>query len=122
MVIPQEPEHSCSLGNRAVNSTISGTLNSISAAAIGGGGAIGGGSSSDGQVGISSDGTDGMAYAVSGSNTKINLVLSDAITAAATGGAGGKGAWGSGADSRKGIALTAATECKAAMLMLSECR
>ena len=90
-------------GIEAVNSTISGTLNSISAAAIGGGGAIGGGSSSDGQVGISSDGTDGMAYAVSGSNTKINLVLSDAITAAATGGAGGKGAWGSGADSRKGI-------------------
>ena len=90
-------------GIEAVNSTISGTLNSISAAAIGGGGAVGGSSSSDGQVGISSAGTDGMAYAVSGSNTKINLVLSDAITAAATGGAGGKGTWGPGAAARKGI-------------------
>ena len=44
-----------------------------------------------------------MAYAVSGSNTKINLVLSDAITAAATGGAGGKGTWGPGGAGRKGI-------------------
>ena len=92
-------------GLKAADSTISGTLNSIGAAATGGAGGEGG-RASNGTVGDSSAGAEAQAAAVSGSNTKINLVLSDAITAAATGGAGAKGAWvESSAGSRAGVGV-----------------
>lgn len=90
-------------GIEAVNSDISGTVNSISAAAVGGAGESGGASSSDGHVGISSDGADGMAYAVSSDYGTVDLMVTTAITAAATGGAGGNGSYGADADSRQGV-------------------
>ena len=90
-------------GIEAVNSDISGTVNSISAAAVGGAGERGGSSSSDGHVGVSSAGGVGMAYAVSSDYSTVDLTVTTAITAAATGGAGGNGAYGAGADSRKGV-------------------
>ena len=92
-------------GIAAVNSNISGTVNSISAAATGGAGASGGSGSSDGQVGVSSAGADGMAYAVSSDHGTVDLTVTAAITAAATGGAGAAGTGGSDArmESRKGV-------------------
>ena len=90
-------------GIEAVNSDIGGIVNSISAVAVGGAGERGGTSSSDGQVGVSSAGGVGMAYAVSSDYSTVDLTVTTAITAAATGGAGGKGAYGAGADSRPGV-------------------
>ena len=90
-------------GIEAVNSDIGGIVNSISAVAVGGAGERGGASSSDGQVGVSSAGGVGMAYAVSSDYSTVDLTVTTAITAAATGGAGGNGAYGAGADSRKGV-------------------
>ena len=92
-------------GIEAVNSSISGTVNSISAAATGGAGNSGGSGSSDRRVGISSAGADGMAYAVSSDHGTVDLTVTAAITAAATGGAGAAGTGGSDAriDSRKGV-------------------
>ena len=63
-------------GIEAVNSTISGTLNSISAAAIGGDGGDGG------------NGGNATAYAAYADNSKIQLTV-DTVTATATAGAGG---------------------------------
>ena len=90
-------------GIEAVNSDIGGIVNSISAVAVGGAGERGGASSSDGQVGVSSAGGVGMAYAVSSDYSTVDLTVTTAITAAATGGAGGNGVYGAGADSRKGV-------------------
>mgnify|MGYP002535227697 FL=1 len=63
-------------GIEAVNSTISGTLNSISAAAIGGDGGDGG------------NGGNATSYAAYADNSKIQLTV-DTVTATATAGAGG---------------------------------
>ena len=63
-------------GIETVNSTISGTLNSISAAAIGGDGGDGG------------NGGNATAYAAYADNSKIQLTV-DTVTATATAGAGG---------------------------------
>ena len=63
-------------GIEAVNSNISGTLNSISAAAIGGDGGDGG------------NGGNATAYAAYADNSKIQLTV-DTVTATATAGAGG---------------------------------
>ena len=92
-------------GIEAVNSSISGTVKSISAAATGGAGNSGGSGSSDRRVGISIAGADGMAYAVSSDHGTVDLTVTAAITAAATGGAGAAGTGGSDAriDSRKGV-------------------
>ncbi len=90
-------------GIEAVNSSISGTVNSISVSAAGGAGNVGGSGSSDGRVGISSAGADGMAYAVSSDHGTVDLMVTAAITAAATGGAGGGGAYGSDGVGRRGV-------------------
>ena len=63
-------------GIEAVNSTISGTLNSISAAAIGGDGGDGG------------NGGNATAYGAYADNSKLELSV-DSVTATATAGAGG---------------------------------
>lgn len=77
-------------GIEAVNSNIIGTVNSIDAVARGGVGNNGGAGSSDGQVGISSAGTDGMAYAVSSDYGTVDLTVTAGIKAEATGGYGGR--------------------------------
>ena len=90
-------------GIEAVNSNIIGTVNSIDAVARGGVGNNGGAGSSDGQVGISSAGTDGMAYAVSSDYGTVDLTVTAGIKAEATGGYGGVGVHGASADGRKGV-------------------
>ena len=90
-------------GIEAVDSNISGAVNSIHVLAEGGAGAMGGYASNDGKTGLSSAGGVGMAYAVSSDYSTVDLTVTTAITAAATGGAGGNGVYGAGADSRKGV-------------------
>ena len=89
-------------GIAITNSNISGAVNSIYVLAEGGAGATGGYSSSDGHVGLSSAGAEGMAYAVSSDTGKIALSLTADITATATGGNGGAGSSGASAAIRRG--------------------
>ena len=84
-------------GLKAATNSFDLTINDIWVTAKGGAG------SSDGQVGISSAGTDGMAYAVSSDYGTVDLTVTAGIKAEATGGYGGVGVHGASADGRKGV-------------------
>ena len=90
-------------GIEAVNSNISGAVNSIRVLAEGGAGAVGGYASNNGKTGLSSVGADALAYAISSDTGKIALSLTADITAEATGGSGGAGNDGASSGSRPGV-------------------
>ncbi len=94
-------------GINSINGAVSGSINSITAEATGGKGQRGGlamGIDRDSNIknGASSVGGGALVYAISSSNSKIDLLTTD-ITAKSTGGAGGAGTEGDALGSGKGI-------------------